>query len=158
MKVAIVSDTHFRIKNFIDSVKKIKDLELIIHLGDMVDDANAIRDELNLPMFVVRGNNDYNAENTPWKQLIRLENHKIIITHGHKERVNFGYSNLLYTAKDADAEMILFGHTHVYFNKLVDGVRILNPGSAGFDRGGDYESYVLMDINKENISLERIRL
>lgn len=158
MKVAIVSDTHFRIKNFIDSAKKIKDLELIIHLGDMVDDANAIRAELNLPMFVVRGNNDYNAENTPWKQLIRLENHKIIITHGHKERVNFGYSNLLYTAKDADAEMILFGHTHVYFNKLVDGVRILNPGSAGFDRGGDYESYVLMDINKENISLERIRL
>lgn len=39
MKVLIVSDTHYRVDAFISELDKHKDAELIIHLGDMVDDA-----------------------------------------------------------------------------------------------------------------------
>lgn len=158
MRVAVVSDTHFRNDKFLESVKQIDNIDQIIHLGDMVQDAKDIRSELKLPMFIVRGNNDYSDNNTPWRQVIRLMNHKILITHGHLERVNYGVMNLLYSAKEAECEMVMYGHTHVYHYEEIEGVKILNPGSAGQDRGGEYESYALLEITEDSIEVERIRI
>lgn len=158
MKVAVVSDTHCRIEPFLNKIKEYQDIELIIHLGDMVEDAKKIRDRTQLPMFNVRGNNDYMDSNTPWRQLIHLNGHKILLTHGHREGVNFGENKLYHQAKESGAEMVLYGHTHVYLYKEIDGIKILNPGSAGHDRGFEYESFVLLDITPDKMSIERIKL
>lgn len=158
MKVVVVSDTHGRIKDFIDAISNISDIEYIIHLGDTVSDAKKIQMETHLPMFVVRGNNDYMDDNTPWTQVISLEGHKILLTHGHRERVNFGISNLVYQAKEINANMVMYGHTHVYLYGEVDGIKVLNPGSAGYDRGGEYESFVLMEVEENKINISRIGL
>ncbi|MDO4604674.1 MAG: metallophosphoesterase [Helcococcus sp.] len=158
MKVAIVSDTHGRIEPFLNKIEEYTDIELIIHLGDTVDDAKKIRERTQLPMFVVRGNNDYMDVNTPWRELIRIKGHKILLTHGHKENVNFGQTQLYYAARETDAEMVIYGHTHVYLYEEIEGIKILNPGSAGYDRGCEYESFVLMNVTSDNISIERIRL
>lgn len=158
MKVVVVSDTHGRIEPFLEKIENEKDIELIIHLGDMVDDAKKIQERTNLPMFSIRGNNDYMDVNTPWKQLIHLECHKVLITHGHKERVNFGISSLVYSAKEAQVDMVMYGHTHVYHFEEVDGIKVLNPGSAGYDRGFEYESFVIMNIDKDSINIERVRI
>lgn len=158
MKVIVVSDTHGRIDPFLDKIKDIENIDYLIHLGDMVNDANRIKKATGLPMYVVRGNNDFLSENTPWKKLITFEQHKILLTHGHHERVNWGIDTLYYTAKEAGAEMVLFGHTHVYLDEIIEGVRILNPGSAGYDRGGEYESFAILEISNEEIKVERIRI
>ena len=158
MKIAIVSDTHGRCDQVISDLLKRDNIELLIHLGDMVSDAKLIQEKTGLSMHVVRGNNDYYDENTPWKMLIRLEGHKILLTHGHHERVGWSNTNLIYAAKEAEVDMVFYGHTHVYDHREEDGIRLLNPGSAGYDRGGEYESYVIMDISKDNIEVERIRL
>lgn len=158
MKIAIVSDTHRRCDQVINDLQQREGVELLIHLGDMVSDAKLIQEKIGLPMHVVRGNNDYYDENTPWKMLIRLEGHKILLTHGHHERVGWSNTNLIYAAKEAEADMVFYGHTHVYDYRQEDGIIILNPGSAGYDRGGEYESYVIMDLTKDNIEVERIRL
>lgn len=158
MKVAVVSDTHGRIEPFLNKLKQFNDVELIIHLGDTVEDAKKIREKTQLPLFVVRGNNDYMDVNTPWRELVRINGHKILLTHGHKEGVNFGETKLYYAAKEAEAEMVLYGHTHVYHYDEIEGIKILNPGSAGYDRGFEYESFVLMDITADDISVERIKL
>lgn len=158
MKVAVVSDTHGRIEPFLNTLKQFNDVELIIHLGDTVEDATKIREKTKLPMFVVRGNNDYMDVNTPWRELVRINGHKILLTHGHKESVNFGETKLYYAAKEAEAEMVIYGHTHVYLYEEIEGIKILNPGSAGYDRGFEYESFVLMDVMDDDISFERIKL
>ena len=158
MKVAVVSDTHGRIELFLNRLSKEKDVEIIIHLGDTVEDAKNIQKRTNLPMFVVRGNNDYMDVNTPWRELVRINGHKILLTHGHKEGVNFGETKLYYAAKEAEAEMVLYGHTHVYLYEEIEGIKILNPGSAGYDRGFEYESFVIMNVTTDDIRVERIKL
>lgn len=158
MRVIVVSDTHFRNDKFIESVKTIDNIDQIIHLGDMVQDAKEIRDTLKIPMTMIRGNNDYSDNNTPWRQVVRLLNHKALLTHGHLERVNFGVLNLIYSAKESECEMVMYGHTHIYHYEEIDGIKILNPGSAGHDRGGEYESYAILDITEDEIKVERIRL
>lgn len=72
-----------------------------------VRDAHIIKQETKLPLYVVRGNNDYNDENTPWKLLIRIKDHKILLTHGHQE-VGWSSDNLIYAAKEAGADMVMY--------------------------------------------------
>lgn len=158
MKVLIVSDTHYRVDAFISELDKHKDAELIIHLGDMVDDAIYIKNHTDIPVEMVRGNNDYNAIYVPYHNLIRLKGHRILLTHGHLEKVYFGNTHLIYKAKECEADIVMYGHTHIFNNEVIDGITIINPGSAGYDRGGEYESYVVMNIDEENVEFERVEL
>lgn len=158
MKILVLSDTHGNNIPFINQLRNHKDAEMIIHLGDMVEDAKDIREYAPCLVKVVRGNNDYYADNTEWYELIRVEGHKILLTHGHKDRVSYGIDELVHRAKQCDAEMVMYGHTHVYDYREVDGIKVLNPGSAGFDRGGEYESYVVMNVTEDRIDVERVKL
>lgn len=158
MKVLIVSDTHYRVDAFISELDKHKDAELIIHLGDMVDDAIYIKNHTDIPVEMVRGNNDYNAIYVPYHNLIRLKGHRILLTHGHLEKVYFGNTHLISKAKECEADIVMYGHTHIFNNEVIDGITIINPGSAGYDRGGEYESYVVMNIDEENVEFERVEL
>ncbi|HEY8501897.1 MAG TPA: metallophosphoesterase family protein, partial [Solirubrobacterales bacterium] len=39
--------------------------------------------------------------------------------------------------RDAEADIVCVGHSHMQFNLVADGVVILNPGSVGQPRDGD---------------------
>lgn len=158
MKVLVFSDTHRRYENFINQTKKLKDIDLFIHLGDMVEDAEIIKSELNKPFIIIRGNNEFNRDDIPLNEVIELEDVRIFLTHGHKEGVEYGLKNLVDKAKENNCTMAMYGHTHVYKDETINGVRILNPGSVGYDRAGEYESYVVMDINGNDVEIERLRL
>lgn len=157
MRVVVVTDTHGRIEPFLKSMNEQSNIDAILHLGDMVQDGKEISKKFNIPVHIVRGNNDYIANNTPWTLLLRFNGYKVLLTHGHRQGVNFGVENLLAMAKESEVDIILFGHTHVYYYREVDGIKILNPGSAGFDRGGEYESYAIIDFDKD-ISVKRIQI
>lgn len=59
MLVAVVSDTH-RISRYIEEVKeKIKDADVLIHLGDNVDDFKELSDGFLGEAYAVAGNCDY---------------------------------------------------------------------------------------------------
>ena len=60
---------------------------------------------------------------------------KFYITHGYLENVKFGDDRLVYKGQSLDADIILYGHTHVPVNKRVDGIYVFNPGSI---RDGNY--------------------
>ena len=158
MKVLVVSDTHGIVKPFIKELEKHKDAEMIFHLGDMVHDALKIKENTDIPMVIVRGNNDYFSENTPWSQIVRIKGHKILLTHGHMEKINYGITSLYFKAKESEADLVFYGHTHVYSDEYIDGIRLINPGSAGYDRARQYESYVVMNIEEDSIEIERVKL
>ncbi|HWE38141.1 MAG TPA: YfcE family phosphodiesterase [Isosphaeraceae bacterium] len=57
--------------------------------------------------------------------------------------------------KDAEADIVCVGHSHLQFNLLVDGVVVLNPGSVGQPRDGDPRAaYAVIDDGK--IELKRV--
>jgi putative phosphoesterase len=60
---------------------------------------------------------------------------------------------------DAEADVIVFGHTHVPFHREVDGVHFINTGSVGRPKDGDPRAgYCILTIDGENVQSEQVRL
>lgn len=113
MKIGIVSDTHGSYKEVANSLIE-NNVDVKIHLGDFSDDGRDIGNLTNKPIYFVRGNNDYVATDEPSELLINIGGIDFFITHGHKYNVYSGLTNLKFRAKASGAQVVLFGHTHVY--------------------------------------------
>ena len=60
---------------------------------------------------------------------------------------------------DANADIIVFGHTHVPYHRVVDGVHFVNSGSVGRPKDADNRAgYVVLILENGNIQLEVVRL
>lgn len=137
MKILVVSDTHDHIDRLIQNLKNMEKMDMLFHLGDYVEDGIKIGEELNIPTIIVRGNGDYNRLDFNEDELVEIKGKKIFLTHGHKYNVRRGITNLYYKALEEEADIVLFGHTHVPIVEHIDGITIMNPGSPSFPRGYD---------------------
>ena len=155
MRIAVVSDSHGDISFFIDKMKEIKGVDRIIHLGDYDSDGHEINRILDIPTDIVAGNNDYGSKDASEK-ILNIEGHKIYLTHGHKYNVYFGIDRLVYKGLELGADLVMYGHTHRFIDETDQGVRVINPGSPSSPRGNDKASFIILDISKEEIKLERI--
>lgn len=60
---------------------------------------------------------------------------------------------------DAQADVIVFGHTHVPFHRIVDGVHFVNTGSVGRPKDGDPRAgYCVLTISADKVETEQVRL
>ncbi|MDO4593850.1 MAG: metallophosphoesterase [Tissierellia bacterium] len=155
MKFAIISDTHGNIDNVVEFLME-KDLDFFIHLGDYTEDARDISRILDLNFYTVKGNNDYFDYQAQDFKVLKLKNKRFLLTHGHNEKVYYGFEGLINKAKKYNCQYVFFGHTHVFVDKVIDGVRIINPGSSSLPRDlkksillCDFEEKLV--INKENL-------
>ena len=82
MKIVIVSDTHGSRKNIENVCECNPDADMLIHLGDVEDDADYIEAIFECPTHIVGGNNDFFSR-LPREEEFELEGHHIFITHGH---------------------------------------------------------------------------
>lgn len=137
MKIFVVSDTHSSIEEFIVKMNTMEKPDLIIHLGDYVEDGIKVENETNIKTIIVKGNGDYFNQEYKEEEILEIKDRRIFITHGHKYRVGYGVENLLYRGEELEAEIILFGHTHVPIAIEKSGIMIMNPGSPSIPRGFD---------------------
>ena len=151
MRVGVFSDSHGDHEALDELLERMGVLDAVCFLGDVARDAEHLRERLaampNQPvLYAVRGNNDYYSTCTlPWDLLIELGGVRIYMTHGHRL---VSLMNLAYKAQECGAQVALFGHTHQALCETVQGVLLLNPGSAGnFCRGGRARASVL-EINR----------
>lgn len=96
---------------------------------------------------------------------LRLEagGKRILLTHRNPlpgdEQISPGTpdENLRELAHLADADVIIFGHSHLPFSRQVDGVWFINPGGAGRQDDGDPRaSYAILQINPFEVNHFRI--
>ena len=93
MLIAVVSDTH-RSDAYVKSVKMlIKDADILIHLGDNVEDAEELEREFKGDVYIVAGNCDFSRK-YPKDRLIDVEGKKIFMTHGDLYGVKMGLNNI----------------------------------------------------------------
>lgn len=122
-KIGIVSDTHGLLRP--EVVECLQGCEQIFHGGDI--NKQSILDELGkiAPVSVVRGNNDKEwAEYIPETLTAEAGGLRIFMVHNKKD-----------IPKDlADIDLVIFGHSHKYEDKEINGIRYLNPGSCGLRR------------------------
>jgi putative phosphoesterase len=60
---------------------------------------------------------------------------------------------------DAEADLIVFGHTHVPYHRVVDGVDFVNTGSVGRPKDGDPRAgYRVLTFDGTSLNVEQVRL
>lgn len=117
-KIGVLSDTHGLLREEVKAI--LKECDVILHAGD-IDRDKVVRElEEIAPCYVVRGNADKEwAEGLPMTQEMELYGIRIYMIHNKK------------MMQDNDADLFIYGHSHKYEEKEVDGQVWLNPGSCG---------------------------
>ena len=113
MKILVFSDTHNYLDNAREVLRRIGgQMDMVLHLGDHDTDAMELKKEFpSLPFHYVLGNNDYSWD-TPDKKMVFAGGKKLLLVHGHKQRVYWNYDSISYWAEEQGADAVLFGHTH----------------------------------------------
>lgn len=106
-----------------------------VFLGDGISDLRPAVDKTGFysDWKYVCGNNDY-EHSIPSSMVFDFADHRFFICHGHRHSIYSGYYALINSARSNDANIVLFGHTHIPFNKTMNGVLLINPGSVGRPR------------------------
>jgi len=149
MKILVMSDSHGSTNNMLDAV----DLEapdMILHLGDNERDCSAIVSMYaNIPLRKVRGNCDrFSAE--PDMDEFVLEGKRFFMTHGHLFGVKSWKTNVIEAAVNRNADVLLFGHTHVPHYSVKKNLTVVNPGNIG--EGGN--TYAVLEIKNGVVTCE----
>ena len=132
MRVAVLSDTHSprRWRRCPDTVAAALDgVDAILHAGDVC--LAETLDELArfAPVHAVRGNNDgpdVAAWGAPDTLELELDGLAVAMIHdsgqktGRAPRMRQLFPN---------ADLVVFGHSHIPWDETVDGQRLFNPGS-----------------------------
>jgi putative phosphoesterase len=132
MRVVVLADTHAprRWKGCPPAVAALLDgADAILHAGDVC--VPSVLDELAAyaPVHVVLGNNDgpdVAAWGAPETVELDLDGLRVGMIHdsGHKDgRVN------RMRRRFPDADLVVFGHSHIPLDETGAGLRIFNPGS-----------------------------
>lgn len=148
VKIGIISDTHGLLRK--EVLEQLKTCDVILHAGDM--DTPEVLDELRMlgRIYAVRGNNDRGF----WAQKLQntlsfsIEGVRFFMVHDRRDAGRACF----------DADVVVFGHTHNYFQETMDGQLWLNPGSCGYSRFGLPPTMALMEISQGDFTVKQIIL
>ncbi|OCA97779.1 metallophosphoesterase [Clostridium beijerinckii] len=149
MLIAVVSDTH-RMTKYINLAKGlIKDADILIHLGDNIDDAELLENTFKGKVYAVAGNCDYSTK-YPKESVIEVNGKKIFFTHGDLYGVKSSINNIYYRGRELNADIVLFGHTHQQLVEKEDDMILMNPGSISLPKfKGRCIGFINIDNNGE---------
>lgn len=148
MRIIVMSDTHKMYSSLEKIVTSNIEADMFIHLGDGEEEINLLLakfPEIAPKFYHVCGNCDSRSL-SPDMLILEVEGHKILAAHGHLLGVAFSLATITRKAEENGCDIILYGHTHQRFNKYIDEMYIMNPGSASSPRDGNKRSYGYIDI------------
>lgn len=152
MKILVLSDTHGDTSKAEKAIRSNKGVDLIIHLGDYFRDAQKLSSLFpNIPIEYICGNSDFLIDNVPAEKMIEVCGKRIFLTHGHRYSVKWDYERLINKAKEQNADILLFGHTHIPELIMNDRFYLLNPGSTSEPRADSDESYAIIEIDNDQV-------
>lgn len=148
-KIIIMSDTHGDFDEMSRVIARERPFDIFIHCGDLCGVEGMLESRLSdCIVHLVRGNCDFNLDLPPLKEY-HIGRLKVVQVHGNRERAEYDVSRLFYMAKEREADIVLFGHTHTPTFIQEQGVTILNPGSLIRPRQADRTgTYVVMTTDK----------
>jgi putative phosphoesterase len=120
--VGVISDTHGLLRPEIPKI--FKNVDLILHAGDIGSPEILHALGKIAPTIPVRGNNDTGewAKHIPELKNVQVEDVSILVLHDRKE---------LADSRSRRVQVVITGHSHRPSIERSDGILFLNPGSAG---------------------------
>ena len=140
-RIAVFSDTHGHTDKCIKITHGVLP-DLIIHLGDLVRDAEELQVIFpDIPVKYVAGNNDFYSY-APYELTVDAGGIKLLLCHGH----GISDISLIKRASELGCIFALKGHTHVSGITESNAVTLINPGSVSRPRDGSRGSYAVIEI------------
>lgn len=135
-RVIAVSDSHGAVDNLREAIAMALDkgkIDVLVFLGDGHSDMEALRPQLTEKppetlLYMVGGNNDWRYQSPPFV-LFQVNGVRFYACHGHQWQVKYGLQRLCYAAKEKEARVALYGHTHRSHFEMEYGLFLINPGA-----------------------------
>lgn len=145
-KIGVISDTHGLLREEVK--KQLSGCDMIFHAGDI--NKISVIEELNriAVTYAVRGNADKDwAQTLPVVNTVEDIGIKVFIIH-NKKHIDVDLSSY---------DLVIYGHSHKYEEKNVDGVTWLNPGSCGPRRFNQPITMALLYVEDDgSFNIEKI--
>jgi putative phosphoesterase len=162
LKIGIISDTHYPDKTSLISKKidkAFKDVQLILHAGDI--HSPKILEYLSkiAPVVAVAGNGDDAslANQLGHHRVVFIQGLKIGIAHGHHgSTCESGIARTFAWFDNTD--LVIGGHTHLPEFKQTEQGWYLNPGSYGVPKDERGPSVAVLTIENEQFDAEIVFL
>ncbi|MDO8588131.1 MAG: phosphodiesterase [Armatimonadota bacterium] len=151
MKIGAISDTHGAPEAWHKAMRLFEGADLIVHAGDVLYHPPRLRpdreydlpelarliNESPIPVIIARGNCDSEVYEellqvpvqSPYA-LVQHGNTRIVVGHGHLT----DRDAMVRLGKKYGASVFVSGHTHIPSLERVEGVVLLNPGSAAIPK------------------------
>lgn len=145
VRIAVLSDTHGLLRP--EVLRTVRTCDCILHGGDI--NQPEILDELRTiaPLYAVRGNNDKDwAEDLPQSLSVTLKGVTFFMVHNKKD----------VPSELGAAQIVVFGHSHRYFEQELDGRLWLNPGSCGPRRFDQLITMAVIEVKQGQYQTEKI--
>jgi hypothetical protein len=149
MKIIVFSDSHGKTAPMLEAVA-LETPGMILHLGDNERDCRDLEYEYpQIPLRTVRGNCDRVSAGLNIDEF--TENGKrLLMTHGHLFGVKTGKNRIIDFANNKNADILLFGHTHIPHSSMNGKMAVICPGSIG----DGTKSYAVVNITNGAVSFE----
>jgi putative phosphoesterase len=155
----VLSDTHLRdsgTRRLPEEVRAaLREADVVLHCGDVVE--QALLEELasHAPVHAVLGNNDVTLRGVlPERLLVELDGVRVGMVHdsgptkGRPARMRRAFP---------DCDVVVFGHSHAPVDELgVDEQRLFNPGSPTQRRRQPHPSFGVLDLDGGHVTDHRI--
>ena len=128
-RILLLSDSHGyrgKLGNVLMKAESAGPFDAMVHLGDGYMDMKEYEAHLP-PLYITPGNCDGDRGTV---FLPEVDGQKVLITHGHAFHVKMGLHALIARARQEEACVACFGHTHRPLCREEDGVLLINPGSV----------------------------
>lgn len=166
MDVLVLSDTHGR-RRAIEQVFSQLNFRpsTLLFLGDGLRDLSVITENEkyeSVSVFAVAGNCDGSIlfpSDEPEVRTVILGGLRVVMMHGHTHDVKWGLGEAIAYAASKEADVLLYGHTHAPYEKMLsagerlrDGtvlakpLLVANPGSLGAPRDGHEPTFGVLTV------------
>ena len=148
IRVAVMADTHGVLRPEVEQV--LATCDVVIHAGDFDNQLLYHKLSVEWPLYAVCGNNDRGAwaGGLPTVKRFSIGGVRFIMAHKRQD----------VPSSLGDAQVVIFGHSHMYQQEEVAGRLWLNPGGCGFKRFTLPLSLAVMTIADGTWTLDTIWL
>ncbi|SFR84848.1 metallophosphoesterase [Anaeromicropila populeti] len=148
MKILVISDSHGKNANLAKVLDKVGTIDMFIHLGDLEGSEDFIDAFVEGRKEIISGNNDFFTD-IPQERLMTIGKYTVFLTHGHRYGVHFDLTTLKEAARSRNADIVMFGHTHIPVIDQSSDIIAVNPGSISLPRQpGRQPSYIIMELDR----------
>ena len=156
MKIICMSDSHSETGNLYDIIEREKDAKYVVFLGDGLRDIEGLEAVFtDKTFYLAQGNCDIFSA-YPTLSSFKINNKKIVFTHGHNFGVKTSLLSLKNMASEQKADICLFGHTHTPFAEFFNNILFLNPGSVNRNKANNATYAVIEITDKINYEIKNV--